>query len=84
MLYSRAACPLCDEMLDQITRAGVSERLRLTVRDVDSDLGLRARYGLRVPVLSIEGEDVFEARLDADEFRAAIEKAECEMHGETR
>ncbi|MGH8281866.1 MAG: glutaredoxin family protein [Gammaproteobacteria bacterium] len=49
-LYYRDGCHLCGQMLAEL-RALYGEDCPVVLVDVDGDAGLRARYGLRVPVL---------------------------------
>jgi Glutaredoxin-like domain (DUF836) len=67
-LYSRQDCYLCEELalaLDPIIRG----RARLEIVDIDEDLDLKKRYGLRVPVLVGGGRELPTRPLDL----AAIE-----------
>ena len=50
-LYSRRACPLCDDMMIDLEMAARGRDVHVDVIDVDSDPALVDRYGLRVPVL---------------------------------
>lgn len=47
ILYSRADCHLCDQVIVMLDRAGIPWR----PIDIDGDGGLSAQYGLRIPVL---------------------------------
>ena len=47
ILYSRADCHLCDQVIMMLDRAGV----RWRPVDIDDDPELVERYGLKVPVL---------------------------------
>ncbi len=68
VLYTRKACPLCDEMKAEVERARPSIPFELREIDVDHDPALVARFGLSVPVLEIEGRVAFEGRLNARDF----------------
>jgi len=59
-LYHRKGCHLCEQMLAEL-RSLYGEHVSVTLIDVDSDPGLRARYGQRVPVL-VGGSRVFGQR----------------------
>lgn len=71
-LYSRADCPLCDEMHHVVETMGRELPLTLDVVDVDSDPALVAAYGDEVPVLCVEGRKAFTARVDAPALRARL------------
>jgi hypothetical protein len=65
----RHDCPLCDEMLAQLSKLGRSVALPpIVVVDVDADAELRRRHGLDVPVLLLDGTVVCRHRLDAAEL----------------
>jgi len=54
ILYTRANCQLCEEMLAAL-RARMGAGFPVEIVDVDSDPALRARYGEHVPVL-VDGD----------------------------
>lgn len=73
VMLTRAECSLCEQMLAQLT--ALAKRIclpPLQLLDVDSDPQLRARYGLKIPVLLLAGSLVCSTRLDEDELRAAL------------
>ncbi|MEE8468311.1 MAG: glutaredoxin family protein [Planctomycetota bacterium] len=75
VLYTRANCHLCEEMQAEISRAGREEHYVLRKVDVDSRRALKKAFGLRIPVLEIDGRVEFEGRLSATEFRARLDGA---------
>ena len=58
VLYTRRGCHLCEAAEDLLAQLGVNARLV----DVDAIAALRDRYGLRVPVLELDGQPVAEGR----------------------
>ncbi len=66
VVYSREGCGLCDEMIAELAVWLAGRPLSAEVRDVDSDPGLRERYGLMVPVLAVDGQPVCSGRLDTE------------------
>jgi glutaredoxin len=52
ILYSRPDCHLCDEAEDLLSRVAPERAVR--VIDIEDDLTLIERYGMRVPVLRLE------------------------------
>ena len=72
-MYSRRTCGLCDE-----ARAAVlAEReggARFAFREilVDGDDGLERTYGLRVPVVEVDGREEFEFRVEPQRLRALL------------
>jgi glutaredoxin len=58
LLYTRRGCHLCEQAEDLLAAHGVAAALV----DVDEAPEAGTRYGLRVPVLEIDGEVVLEGR----------------------
>lgn len=70
-LFTRRGCRLCDEAEDLLAVLGFEP----TIVDVDADPTDAARYGLRVPVLEVDGVVVAEGRFDERKVALAIAKA---------
>jgi glutaredoxin len=73
-LYSRSACPLCDEArerLEALRREGL--RFELRELDIESDERLHSAYLERIPVVEVEGEVVSELFLDERALRARLD-----------
>ena len=68
VLYTRRGCRLCEEAEDILAAVGVRPRLV----EVDAEAALAARYGLRVPVLEIDGVVVAEGRFEERRLVAAL------------
>lgn len=71
VLYTRRACPLCDEARDQLVLLG----LEFVTRDVLADSGLSQEYGSRVPVIEVDGVDVFEGGTSPSEVPEIMREA---------
>ncbi len=65
-IYTRDGCLLCEEMIAEIGDWLDGRRLRVTVLDVDADPATQERYGLMVPVLTLDGNPVCSGRFDPD------------------
>lgn len=63
-VYARPACDLCAELLAELSPWAADRGLEVEIRDVDADRALAQRYGLRVPVLTLDGEWVCSGLLD--------------------
>jgi hypothetical protein len=72
ILYTKPGCHLCDEMKREIQRAGCAELYALVEVNIETDADLLARYGLGIPVLLIDGLEVFRHRLRAADFKARL------------
>jgi hypothetical protein len=66
VVWSREECPLCDELLAELSPLLAARALRPEVRDVDGDAVALRRYGLKVPVVEVDGEAVCHGYLDAE------------------
>ena len=64
VVYSREECHLCQNMIAALRELQARLSFHLEVVDVDSDEELRSRYGLKVPVLVAEGEEICHYQLD--------------------
>jgi hypothetical protein len=71
-MYSRRRCGLCDEAREVILalRDGIDFAYQELFIDGDDDL--ERRYGLRVPVIEVDGEERFETHVAADDLREAL------------
>jgi hypothetical protein len=70
VLYTREHCGLCDEFVAELAPWLASRGLALHVRDVDEDPVTRRRFGLKVPVLTVDGVPACHGHLDL----AAVER----------
>ena len=67
--YGRVDCPLCEEMLAELAPWAAARGLELRVRDVDDDPVTQRRYGLKVPVVEVDGLCVCSGHLDVPELQ---------------
>jgi len=74
-LFTREGCGLCAELVEHLAGAGLLDRLDLELVDVDSDRTLKKRYGLRLPVLEVAGQVIFEGRPDPEVLLPAVRAA---------
>jgi glutaredoxin len=58
-LYGRPDCHLCDEARDTLERLRASHPFRLEEVDIETDDELFKRYLERIPVIALEGEELF-------------------------
>jgi len=81
-LFSKPSCHLCEEMKREIARADCAEAYDLEEVNIESDAKLFARYRYDIPVLNINGLDVFKHRLRAPEFKAYLSDLPGPLRGE--
>jgi glutaredoxin len=74
-LYTRAGCHLCEEAERVLRAERASASFRLVLVDVDSDPDLAGRYGIRVPVVAVDGVDLFEYEVPPDLLRATLRRS---------
>ena len=64
-LYGKPGCCLCDEARDAVTAVRGDLAFDLEEIDISLDPLLHRRYGERIPVLCVNGEEAFELGVDA-------------------
>ena len=71
-VYTRVGCHLCEEAERVVREAQADGEFRLELVDVDRDPELARRYGVRVPVVAVDGEELFEYEVPPDLLRARL------------
>ena len=71
-LYTRVGCHLCEEAKRVLREQRAVTPFQLDLVDVDRDPELARRYGVRVPVVAVDGEDLFEYEVPVDLLRARL------------
>ena len=66
LFYGRPDCHLCEEVREEIDRLTEQHGWNLNLREVDieSDDELFKRYLERIPVVAVDGEELFEFFVD--------------------
>ncbi len=73
VLYARDGCHLCDEARRVIEDVRRTTPFNFTEIDIETDDALIRDYGIRIPVVTVDGEERFEISVDPAVFRAAVE-----------
>jgi glutaredoxin len=63
-LFGKPGCHLCDEARDLVRRVCDGRAVELREIDVTLDPTLNREYGERIPVLALNGEELFEYFVD--------------------
>jgi glutaredoxin len=63
-LYSRAGCHLCDDARAALERVRAAAAFELEEVDIETDDALHARYLGRIPVVALDGEELFDYFVD--------------------
>ena len=71
-VYTRVGCHLCEEAERVLRQEQAVTPFHLDLVDVDADPELVRRYGVRVPVVAVNGRDLFEYEVPADLLRAHL------------
>ena len=71
-LYGKPGCHLCDDARATVERVRAEHPFQLVEVDVSLDARLQRRYGERIPVLALDGEELFEFHVDADALRGRL------------
>ena len=72
VLYTRPGCHLCDDALAVLERVRGELPFRLEARDIEADEALLRRYLERIPVVELDGEELFEFFVDEAELRRRL------------
>jgi glutaredoxin len=71
-LYGRPGCHLCDEAREALLRVRAEQPFELLEVDIERDDGLFKRYLERIPVVSLDGEELFEFHVDEGALRRRL------------
>jgi hypothetical protein len=63
-LYGKPGCHLCDEARAVVERVRAQRPFELRELDVSLDPVLYREYGERIPVLALDGEELFEFHVE--------------------
>jgi glutaredoxin len=71
-LYGRPGCHLCDDARAALLRVRAAAPFDLDEVDITRDDGLHARYLERIPVIALDGEELFDHFVDEDALARRI------------
>jgi glutaredoxin len=69
VLYGRPGCCLCDDARELLERVRSEQPFGFEERDIESDEQLLRSYLERIPVVTIDGMEVFELFVDEPVLR---------------
>jgi len=72
VLYGRPGCHLCDEARELLERIRAELSFALVERDIESDDALFKAYLERIPVIVLDGEELFDFFVDEAELRRRL------------
>ena len=73
-LLGKPGCCLCDDARRTVERVRATRPFALEEVDVSLDPRLHRRYGERIPVLLVDGEEAFELGVDAQELERRLDR----------
>jgi glutaredoxin len=72
VLYGRDGCHLCDDARAALQRVRARAPFELTEVDIETDDALHARYLERIPVVTLDGEELFDYFVDERQLEARL------------
>lgn len=72
VLYGRPGCHLCDDARVVLERVRADVQFALVERDIEADDALFKAYLERIPVIALDGEELFEFFVDEAELRRRL------------
>ena len=71
-LYGRPGCHLCDDAREAIERVRARLDFELVERDITQDDELHRAYLVHIPVVCLDGEELFEYHVDERVLEARL------------
>jgi glutaredoxin len=71
-LYSRPGCGLCDRAREVLEAERDRAGFEILDVDISGDDALELAYGVRIPVVLVDGEEVFEIEVDPAELARRV------------
>jgi glutaredoxin len=71
-LYTRPGCHLCDDARTALHRVRKDVPFELEEVDISADDALHARYLERIPVVALDGQEIFDYFVDEDALKRRI------------
>jgi len=72
VLYGRPGCHLCDEARTALERIRAELPFALVERDIERDDALLKAYLERIPVIALDGQELFDFFVDEAELRRRL------------
>ena len=71
-LYTKEDCGLCEEAASMLKRLQKQSRFEIEYVYIENDSSATERYGSRIPVIAVDGEEVAAAPLDEKQLSAIL------------
>jgi glutaredoxin len=77
-VYVRPGCHLCEDALAILERLRPAHLFSLHVVDIESDDALHARYLERIPVIALDGKELYDFVVDESDLTRRLRAVESE------
>jgi hypothetical protein len=71
-VYGRPGCHLCDDALAVLERVRADHPFALETLNIEDDDALMRAYLERIPVVAVDGEEVYDYYVDEQDLRARL------------
>ena len=71
-IYGKKECCLCDEAMEVLLKVRASLPFELEKTDISSDPELMAEFGLKIPVVFVDGVFAFKYRVNENRLKALL------------
>ena len=72
VLFARPGCHLCDVAREVLEAVRARVPFELDEVDIEADETLELEYGIRIPVVTVDGEERFEVSVDRAELTRLV------------
>lgn len=73
VLYAKAGCHLCDEARAHLEDLADDYQITFDEVDIRRDPAIFERYRYRIPVITVNGAERLEGRIESDDVRALLD-----------
>ena len=74
VLYGKAGCCLCDEARERLERLRARRWFDLREIDITSDDALHRRFLERIPVIALDGEEIYDFEVDEADLARRLDE----------
>jgi glutaredoxin len=72
VLFARPGCHLCDVAREVVEAVRTRVPFQFDEVDIEADEVLELEYGIRIPVVTVDGEERFEVSVDPEELARLV------------
>jgi len=72
-IYGKKECCLCDEAMEILQKVNASLPFDLEKIDISGNAGLLEKFGLKIPVIFVDGVEAFRYRVNENRLRALLD-----------